>query len=59
MVRLPDQRSADRLLTISHHCLLPVSIDLLDKGDAPLIPKAYIYLLGAQCLVSLSDSLAG
>ena len=35
------------------------SIDQLDKADAPLIPEAYIYLLGVQCLVSLSDGLAG
>ncbi len=35
------------------------SIDQLDKADAPPIPDAYIYLLGAQCLVSLSDGLAG
>ena len=39
--------------------LLSVSIDQLDKADAPLIPEAYIYLLGVQCLVSLSDGLAG
>lgn len=35
-----------------------VSIDQLDKADAPPIPEAYIYLLGVQCLVSLSDGLA-
>ncbi|KAI0300723.1 hypothetical protein B0F90DRAFT_1722805 [Multifurca ochricompacta] len=34
-------------------------IDQLDKADAPPIPEAYIYLLGVQCLVSLSDGLAG
>ncbi|KAF8492088.1 hypothetical protein F5888DRAFT_248189 [Russula emetica] len=34
-------------------------IDQLDKADAPLIPEAYIYLLGLQYLVSLSDGLAG
>ncbi|KAF8267460.1 hypothetical protein EI94DRAFT_1730637 [Lactarius quietus] len=34
-------------------------IDQLDKADAPPIPDAYIYLLGVQCLVSLSDGLAG
>jgi hypothetical protein len=39
MVRLPDQRSADRRLTFSRHCL-SVSIDPLDKVDAPLIPEA-------------------
>ena len=39
--------------------MLPfVSIDQLDKADAPPIPEAYIYLLGVQCLVSLSDGLA-
>jgi hypothetical protein len=35
------------------------SIDQLDKADAPPIPEAYIYLLGVQSLVSLSDGLAG
>jgi hypothetical protein len=59
MVRPPDQRSADRLPTFSRHCLLSVSIDQLDKADAPLIPETYIYLLGVQCLLSLSDGLAG
>ena len=39
--------------------LIFVSIDQLDKADAPLIPEAYIYLLGVQCLVSLSDGFAG
>jgi len=58
MVRLPDQSSADRLPTSSRHCLLSVSIDQLDKADAPVIPEAYIYLLSVQCLVSLSDGLA-
>ena len=59
MVRLPNRCSADKLPTFSCHCLLSVSIDQLDKADAPLIPEAYIYLLGVQCLVSLSDGLAG
>ena len=59
MVRLPNQRSADKFTTFSCDCLLSVSIDQLDKTDAPLIPDAYIYLLGVQCLVSLSDGLAG
>ena len=36
-----------------------LSIDQLDKTNAPLIPNAYIYLLGVQCLVSLSDGLVG
>jgi hypothetical protein len=57
MVRLPDHRSADRLPTLSRHCLLSVSIDPLNKVDASLIPEAYIYLLGVQCLVSLADGL--
>jgi hypothetical protein len=39
--------------------VLSISIDQLDKADAPLIPEAYIYLLGMRCLVSLSDGLAG
>ena len=59
MVRLSNQRSSDSLLTFPLRCLLFVSIDQLDKADAPLIPEAYIYLLGMQCLVSLSDGLAG
>ena len=59
MVRLPNQRSADRFTTFSSDCLLSVSIDQLDKTDALLSPEAYIYLLGVQCLVSLSDGLAG
>jgi hypothetical protein len=58
MVRLLEQRSANRRLTFSRHCL-SVSIDPLDKADAPLIPEAYIYLLGVKCLFSLSDGLAG
>jgi hypothetical protein len=58
MVRLLEQRSTDRRLTFSRHCL-SVSIDPLDKADAPLIPKAYIYLLGVKCLFPLSDGLAG
>jgi hypothetical protein len=34
------------------------SIDQLDKADAPPIPDSYAYLLGVQCLVSLSDGFA-
>ncbi len=37
------------------HCLLSVSIDQLDKTDAP----AYPISLSIRCLVSLSDGLAG
>jgi hypothetical protein len=59
MVRLPDQRSADKLPICYHQCFLSVSIDQLDKADAPLIPLAYIYLIGVQCLISLSDGLVG
>jgi hypothetical protein len=58
MVCLPGHRSADGLPTLSRHCLLSVSIDQLDKVDAPLIPEAFICLLGVQCLVSLADGLA-
>ena len=39
--------------------LIILSIDQLDKTNAPLIPNAYIYLLGVQFLVSLSDGLVG
>ncbi|KAH9955055.1 hypothetical protein BC827DRAFT_1262095 [Russula dissimulans] len=31
----------------------------LDNANGPPIPEAYIYLLGVQCIVSLSDGLAG
>ncbi|KAI0260889.1 hypothetical protein BGY98DRAFT_1116908, partial [Russula aff. rugulosa BPL654] len=31
----------------------------LDKTDTPLIPDAYIYLLGVQCLISIVDGLTG
>jgi len=54
MVHLSNQSSADRLPTF-----LSVSIDKLNKADAQLIAEAYLYLLGVQCLLSLSDSLAG
>jgi hypothetical protein len=37
--------------------LLFVSIDQLDKAEAPFIPEAYIF--GVQYLVLLSDGLAG
>ncbi|KAL5521903.1 MON2 [Sanghuangporus sanghuang] len=33
-------------------------IDQLDKADAPPIPDSYIYLLGLQCLVSISEGFA-
>ena len=59
MVRLPNRCSANGLPTFSLHRLLPISIDQLDKADAPLISKTYIYLLGVQYLVSLSDGLTG
>ena len=59
MVRLPNRHFADKSPTFPRDCLLSVSIDQLDKADAPLIPEAYIYLLGVQCLVSLSDGFAG
>jgi hypothetical protein len=34
---------------------LNVSIDQLDKADAPPIPESYIYLLAVQCIVSLCE----
>ena len=55
MVRLPDQHSADGLPTFYRPCLVSVSIDHLDNTDALLILDAYMYLLGVQSLVSLSD----
>ena len=51
--------SCQRAANLIPSLFLSVSIDQLDKADAPLIPEAYIYLLGVQCLVSLSDGLAG
>ncbi|KAL5513923.1 hypothetical protein ACEPAG_2684 [Sanghuangporus baumii] len=33
-------------------------IDQLDKADAPPVPDSYIYLLGLQCLVSISEGFA-
>ncbi|KAG1863602.1 hypothetical protein DFJ58DRAFT_774004 [Suillus subalutaceus] len=33
-------------------------IDQLDKADLPSVPKAYIYLLAVQCIVSLCEGLA-
>ncbi|KAL0948488.1 hypothetical protein HGRIS_011055 [Hohenbuehelia grisea] len=33
-------------------------IDQLDKADSPPIPDTYIYLLGVQCFVSLSEGFA-
>ena len=35
-----------------------VSIDQLDKADAPPIPEPYIYLLAVQCIVSLCEGFA-
>jgi len=35
-----------------------LSIDQLDKADAPPIPEAYVYLLALQCLVSLCEGFA-
>lgn len=34
-------------------------IDQLDKADAPPVPEAYVYLLGLQCLVTMSEGFAG
>lgn len=38
--------------------LIVSSIDQLDKADPPPIPDGYIYLLGLQCLVAISEGLA-
>jgi hypothetical protein len=59
MVRLPNRRSANELPTFSRHHHLSINIDQLDKTDTPLIPDAYIYLLGVQCLISIVDGLTG
>ena len=55
----PDQCSPDKRPTFPHHFLLFISIDQLDKTDAPLIPEAYIHLLGTQYPVSFSNGLWG
>ncbi|KAF8500785.1 hypothetical protein F5888DRAFT_1793216 [Russula emetica] len=51
--------STDAGLSVQTAAMKVQCIDQLDKADAPLIPEAYIYLLGVQCIVSLSDGLAG
>ena len=38
--------------------IFDVSIDQLDKADAPPIPESYIYLLAVQCIVSLCEGFA-
>ncbi|KAH9013194.1 hypothetical protein EDB84DRAFT_1533406 [Lactarius hengduanensis] len=50
---------AEAGLSVQSAAMKVQCIDQLDKADAPPIPDAYIYLLGVQCLVSLSDGLAG
>ena len=50
MVRLSDQRSADRLPTFSRHCHLFVNINQTQQADAPHIPDACIYLLECNSL---------
>lgn len=37
------------------YCFIVISIDQLDKADAPAIPDTYIYLLAVQCIVSLCE----
>ena len=49
----------DKWPTFSHHFLLSISIDQLDKTDAPLIPEAYINILGMQYPVSFFNGLTG
>ena len=39
-------------------CLIITSIDQLDKADAASIPESYIYLLAAQCIISLREGFA-
>lgn len=47
------------IISISSTIVLTTfSIDQLDKADAPPIPEAYIYMLGLQCLVSISEGFA-
>ncbi|KAI9435094.1 hypothetical protein H4582DRAFT_1817945 [Lactarius indigo] len=50
---------AEAGLSVQSAAMKVQCIDQLDKADAPPIPDAYIYLIGVQCLVSLSDGLAG
>ena len=59
-VRLPNRSPSNRLITFSRQgVFLSVSIGQLRKADAPLIPEVCIYLLGVQCLISLSGGLPG
>jgi hypothetical protein len=53
MVRLPINvlPTSGQLFPIIF--FFPISIDQLDKTDAPLIPEAYINLLGVKYPVSL------
>ena len=57
MVRLSNQRSTYALSTFFCRCLLSVSIDHLTSRMRRSYRRRYIYLLGMQYLVSLSDSL--
>ena len=59
MVRLPINvlPTSGQLFPIIF--FLSISIDQLDKTDAPLIPEAYINLLGIQYPVLFSNSLTG
>ena len=59
MVRLPINVLPTSGQLFSHHFLLSINIDQLDKTDAPLIPEAYIHLLGMQHPVSFSNGLKG
>lgn len=45
-------------LDVTNSAMKLQCIDQLDKADAPPIPEAYIYMLGLQCLVSISEGFA-
>jgi hypothetical protein len=51
-VSLTNIHSADELPTFSRPCIFSVSIDQLDKADAPLTLEAYEYLVSStSCVV--------
>jgi hypothetical protein len=58
MVRLPDQRSADRVPTYSCYCPLLLATVSSRQGRCAAHPGGMHISLGVKCLLSLSDGLA-
>ncbi|EKM50999.1 uncharacterized protein PHACADRAFT_128641 [Phanerochaete carnosa HHB-10118-sp] len=50
--------SSDASLSVQGSAMKLQCIDQLDKADSPPIPEPYVYLIGVQCLVSLSEGFA-